>query len=306
MDNFKAFEGVVEYLENIIPSSDEVDYSVISKIACCPSPLFQRIFVYITGITIAEYLRRRRLTLAGYDIKNSSDKIIDIAMKYGFNSHASFTRAFNQHHKVSPSGMRKVGVKLIEYPRASFTNIRIVGGKRIMAELKKIEYVEYGPRKIVGMMKMTSFQKAGEECWGVAFNENLFDRFSEIEKWICKDIDDYIGLGHMSSFVGKDNFQYIIGKFVELDAPVPEKMYAENISPGTVAKIWIEADNLNDIIDFGYFICSEAIEKTGYKIDHENFYWCDIYTYDRYCTPLEKGQKVILDYLLPVIKDKIG
>lgn len=304
MDNFKALESVVEYLENVISGSNEVDFTVISKIACCPAPLFQRIFVYITGITISEYLMRRRLTLAGYDIKNSKEKIIDIAMKYGFNSHSSFTRAFKQHHKTSPSSIRKGGVKLNDYPRASFTNIRIVGGKRIMADFKRIEYMEYGPRKIVGMMKMTSFQKAGEECWGSAFNEGLFDKFSEIENWICKDIDNYVGLGHMSKFIGKDSFQYIIGKFVQPDAPIPENMYFQNISAGTVANIWIEADNLNDIIDSAYLICSEAIEKTGYKIDHENFYWCDVYTYDRYCTPLEKGEKIILDYLLPVIKRK--
>ncbi|MCT1400977.1 AraC family transcriptional regulator [Paenibacillus sp. p3-SID867] len=302
MDNFKAFESVVEYLENEISDSNEVDFTIISKIACCPAPLFQRIFVYITGITISEYIMRRRLTLAGYDIKNSKGKIIDIAMKYGFNSHSSFTRAFKQHHKFSPSSIRKGGVKLNDYPRASFTNIRIVGGKRIMADLKRIEYVEYGPRKVVGMMNITSFQKAGEECWGSAFNEGLFNRFTEIENWICKDIDNYVGLGHMSKFIGKDSFQYIIGKLVQPDAPIPENMYFQNISAGTVAKVWIEADNLNDIIDSAYLLCSEAIEKTGYRIDHENFYWCDVYTYDRYCNPLEKGEKIILDYLVPVIK----
>lgn len=302
MDNFNAFERVVEYLENVIRCSDEVDYSVISRIAGCPAPLFQRIFVYITGIPMTEYLRRRRLTLAGYEIRNSSEKIIDIAMRYGFNSHSSFTRAFKEHHKVSPSSVRRVGEQLNDYPRTSFTNIRIVGGKRIMAELKKIEYVEFGARKMVGMMKMTSFQKAGEECWGSAFKEGILDRIQENESWICKDIDNYIGLGHMSRFVGKDNFQYIIGKLVELDAPVPDKMYSENISAGTVAKIWIEADNLNDIIESAFLICSEAIEKTGYKIDFENFYWCDVYTFDRYCTPLDNGQKIILDYLLPVTK----
>lgn len=303
MDNFKIFEGIVEYLENIIVSSSEVDYSMISKIAGYPAPLFQRIFVYITGVNIAEYIRRRSLTLAGYEVKNSRKKIIDIAIKYGFNSHASFTRAFKEHHKVSPSDVRKTGAKLIDYPRISFTNLRIIGGKRIMAELKKIEYVDYGARKIVGRMKMTSFQKAGEECWGAAFKEGLFDKIAKIEDWVCKDIDDYIGLGHMSKFVGDNNFQYIIGKFVELNAPVPETMYAENIPEGTVAKIWIEGDNLNDIIDCAYLICSEAIEKTGYKIDSNNFYWCDVYTYDRYCVPQEKGQKIILDYFLPVIKD---
>ncbi|MBP1990245.1 hypothetical protein [Paenibacillus eucommiae] len=86
----------------------------------------------------------------------------------------------------------------------------------------------------------------------------------------------------------------------------PVRAYFDHLSDtfkGTVAKIWIEADNLNDIIDCAYLICSEAIEKTGYKIDFEKFYLCDVYTYDRYCTPLEKGQKIVLDYLLPVIKD---
>jgi AraC family transcriptional regulator len=303
MDSFHAFERVVEYLEDMIVSSDEVDYGVVSKMAGCPAPLFQRIFGYITGISLNEYVRRRRLTLAGHDIRNSSEKIIDIAMKYGFNSHAAFTRAFKEHHKVSPTSVRKAGERLHDYPRTSFTNIRIVGGKRIMAELKKIEYVEFGARKIVGRMKMTSFQKAGEECWGAAFKEGVLDRIQQqMDTWICKDLDDYIGLGHMSKFEGNDRFQYIIGKFVEPDAPVPEALDAEHIPAGTVAKVWIEADNLNDIIDGAYLICSEAIEKTGYIIDRNNFYWCDVYTYDRYCTPMEKGQKIILDYLLPVIK----
>lgn len=305
MDNLNAFERVVEYLESIIPSSDEVDYSVISKNAGCPAPLFQRIFTYISGISVSEYIRRRRLTLAGHDIRSSNEKIIDIATKYGFNSHASFTRAFREHHSVSPSSVRKDREKLNDYSRISFTNIRIVGGKRIMAELKKIEYAKFESRKIVGMMKSTSFQKAGEECWGAAFKEGVFDTIQqEVGKWICKDMDDYIGLGHMSKFEGEDNFQYIIGKYVELDAPIPENMHSEDIPAGTVAKVWIEADNLNDIIDSAYLICIEAIEKTGYKIDFDNFYWCDVYTYDRYCTPLEKGQKIILDYLLPVIKDE--
>ncbi len=74
MDSFHTFECVVEYLERIIPTPEEVDYHVIAKLAGCPAPLFQRIFVYITGITIHEYLRKRRLTLAGYDIRNSSEK----------------------------------------------------------------------------------------------------------------------------------------------------------------------------------------------------------------------------------------
>lgn len=305
MDSLKVLEGVVEYLEQLAVSADEVDYKVVSQLAGSPAPLFQRIFVYVTGVTIAEYVRRRRLTLAAWDIRNGEDnKILDTALQYGFGSHASFTRAFKEHHKASPTEIRQGTAKPADYPRISFTNLRIVGGKRIMAELKKIEYVEYGPRKVVGMMKRTTFQKAGEECWGAAFGQGVFDRLAALDEWVCKDLDPYIGLGHMSKFAGQDEFQYVIGKFVEREAPVPDGMYDEPVPAGTVAKMWIEGDTLNDIIDCAYLLATEAIAKTGYKIDHEQFYWCDIYTYARYCTPLEKGEKIMLDYIMPVIKDE--
>jgi AraC family transcriptional regulator len=156
---------------------------------------------------------------------------------------------------------------------------------------------------LVGMMKRTTFQRAGEECWGAAFQQGVFDKLAPLEDWVCTDVDPYIGLGHMSRFTGQDEFQYVIGRFVEPAAPVPDGMYAEDIPAGTVAKMWIEGDTLNDIIDCAYLLGTEAIAKTGYKIDHEHFYWCDIYTYARYCTPLEKGDKIMLDYIMPVFKD---
>ncbi len=302
MDSFKTFSDVIEYIEKNLLSEKEIDYNQISKIAGCPVSLFQRIFVFITGMTISEYIRRRKLTLAGYDILRGKDKIIDIALKYGFNSHVSFTRAFKEQHKASPSDVRENKLKLVECPPISFTNIRIVGGRKIMAEVKKIEYVKYEERKVVGRCRTSSFVKAGEDCWAMAIKEGVFDKLSEIDSYVCDDIDDYFGLGHMSKFDSNDDFQYVVGKFVNCDAPDVEGMYSEYIPAGTVAKIWIEADTLVDIIDCAYLLCSEAIEKTGYKIDYSNFYWCDVYTYKGYIEPVNNGGKIILDYLLPVVK----
>lgn len=302
MDNFKAFEGVMDYLEGIATGSEEVDYGLVSKLAGSPAPLFQRIFVYITGVTISEYVRRRRLTIAGYALLRGEAKVIDLALEYGFQSHSSFTRAFKEHHGFSPSMVRKGHVKLKDYPRISFTNMRLVGGKIMVAEMKKIEYVQWDARKVVGMMKNTAFDRAGEECWGTAVKEGLFDTLQELEEWFTPDMDDYFGLGYMSQFSDNMHFQYIVGRFVDPDAPVPDTLYAKDIPSGMVAKIWIEADNLNDIISCAYFLCTEAIEKTGYQVDYDSFYWCDVYTRDRYILPLEKGEKIILDYFLPVKK----
>ena len=172
-----------------------------------------------------------------------------------------------------------------------------------MAELRRIEYAEIGARKVVGQMKQTTFEKAGKECWGTAFENGLFDRLADLEPWVCRDIDPYQGLGHMSRFTDKDHFQYIIGKCLQPDAPVPDGLHAEDIPAGTVAKIQIEADTLEEIIGNAFLLCSEAVEKTGWRIDHAHFYWCDIYTHARYIEPLANGRKVTVDYLLPVLRD---
>lgn len=77
-------------------------------------------FSFITGISLAEYIRRRRLTLAALEIHNSDIKIIDVALKYGYDSPVSFTRAFQTMHGITPSLARNDGAVLKAYPRMSF------------------------------------------------------------------------------------------------------------------------------------------------------------------------------------------
>ncbi len=80
---------------------------------------FLRSFSFITNISIYEYIRKRRMTLAALELQNNSVKIIDLAMKYGYEFPESFTRAFKVIHGISPSAARKKGVKLSLYPRIS-------------------------------------------------------------------------------------------------------------------------------------------------------------------------------------------
>jgi len=84
MNSSKAFEEVVEYLESVIRGEQELDYNEIGKIALCPAPLFQRIFMFVSGISIVEYVRKRRLTLAAHDLQTSESSVLDIAIAYGF------------------------------------------------------------------------------------------------------------------------------------------------------------------------------------------------------------------------------
>lgn len=102
MNCSKTFDGVIMYLEKIIADGCDIDYNEISKIAMSPASLFQRIFIFATGISISDYVRKRRLTIAGYELKYDDISVLDIAIKYGFQSHSAFTPALKEHHGITP------------------------------------------------------------------------------------------------------------------------------------------------------------------------------------------------------------
>jgi AraC family transcriptional regulator len=77
-------------------------------------------FFAIIGITPSEYARRRRLTLAARELTSGNAKVIDIALKYGYESPDSFTRAFRNVHGINPLAARTSGANLAAFPRISF------------------------------------------------------------------------------------------------------------------------------------------------------------------------------------------
>jgi len=118
MDWLQKMNGAISYIEcNLV---NEIDYSEAAKIACCSVYHFQRMFSFIVEIPLSEYIRRRRLTLAAFELQNSNIKVIDLALRYGYDSPDSFTRAFHNLHGVTPTSARNMGVKLKAYPPLSF------------------------------------------------------------------------------------------------------------------------------------------------------------------------------------------
>ncbi|MFB5675027.1 GyrI-like domain-containing protein [Paenibacillus terreus] len=109
-----ALDYIEEHMEEPISASD------IAKAACSSTFHFQRMFHMLTGMTVAEYIRKRRLTLAAQELAISSSKVLDTALKYGYDSPESFAKAFRKLHGISPSEARDPGVSLKAFPRISF------------------------------------------------------------------------------------------------------------------------------------------------------------------------------------------
>jgi AraC family transcriptional regulator len=99
---------------------ERLDIEEIAKAAYTSPFHFQRMFFMLTGMTVAEYMRKRKLTLAAQELATSSSKVMDVALKYGYDSPESFSKAFRKIHGIAPSEARNPGVSLKAFPRISF------------------------------------------------------------------------------------------------------------------------------------------------------------------------------------------
>lgn len=117
--------SALDYIESNL--SGNIDLSVAAQKACCSEYHFTRMFSFITNIPLNEYIRRRRMTLAGFELKSNAVSIIGLANKYGYDSPNSFTRAFKAMHGVTPSEARVPGVEIKSFARISF-RVTITGG----------------------------------------------------------------------------------------------------------------------------------------------------------------------------------
>ena len=118
MEWIERLNQSMNYIEEHL--SDEIDYEQLGRIACCSAYHFQRMFTYMAGITLSEYIRRRKMSLAAVDLQSGDAKVVDIAEKYGYRSPTAFNRAFQGVHGIAPSSVRSEGVSVKSYPPIIF------------------------------------------------------------------------------------------------------------------------------------------------------------------------------------------
>lgn len=118
MEWIERLNDAISYIEEHL--TDEIDMEQLGRVACCSSYHFQRMFTYMAGIPLSEYIRRRKMSLAAVDLQSRDSKIIDVAGKYGYNSPTAFNRAFQSVHGMAPSALKKEGVSVKSFPPITF------------------------------------------------------------------------------------------------------------------------------------------------------------------------------------------
>lgn len=127
------FNQTLAYLESVLDS--EIDKKKIQQLSGYSYPMFSRLFSVLAEMTLSEYLRKRRLSETVQDLKVSSDKVVDIAMKYGYDSADSFSAAFKKFHGATPSEVRN-GRPYKVFPKVQLS-LKISGGKKMNITIEK-------------------------------------------------------------------------------------------------------------------------------------------------------------------------
>lgn len=153
MDWFANLNRALHYIEENL--DDDIDLKEAARLACCSEYHFSRMFSFLSGITLSEYIRRRRLTLAAFELQTGDLRIVDVAVKYGYSSADAFSRAFQGLHGFPPSSLRTHAPSIKAYPRMTF-QLTIQGGSAMNYRI-----VEKQPFRIVGITKKVPIQFHG-------------------------------------------------------------------------------------------------------------------------------------------------
>ncbi len=134
MEWIERLNHAIGYMEEHL--KDDIDYGQLGKIACCSAYHFQRMFTYMAGMPLSEYIRRRKMSLAAVELQGGDKKIIDVAVEYGYQSPTAFNRAFQSVHGVAPSAVKNEGVSVKSYPPITF-KITVKGVEEMNYRIEK-------------------------------------------------------------------------------------------------------------------------------------------------------------------------
>lgn len=143
MDWISGLQRAIDYVEEHI--TEPIDYEEVAKCAYSSSFHFQRVFSTICGYSLGDYIRFRRLSLAGSELARGDVKVIDTALKYGYDTPESFSRAFMRFHGAAPSQAKR-GANLRSFSRLSVKLI-LSGGNKMDYRIERKEAFEVVLRK---------------------------------------------------------------------------------------------------------------------------------------------------------------
>ncbi len=246
MNVYKSLNEVIEYIETNL--EEEIAYTKLAQILGVNEYTMQSVFSLLCNISLSEYIRKRRLSNAGYDLSQTNEKVMEIAIKYQYDNATSFSRAFEKFHGIKPSSVKKQpeGLKV-------FAKIHFDEQQEIAKPSMKYSIIETEELVLYGEEKKTTTEKIGEDAP---------KHFQEVIKKYAKAY----GYPNYGMVVYQDRFQDIVnGYWVLYDKKIPElKKYIIPKSKWLV--FHIPNENPKDIQEVSHRFCDEFVPSCKYNL----------------------------------------
>ena len=296
MEWIAAMQQAIAYMEEHL--MEEINYEVVAKQVHTSGYEFHRAFSFLTGMTANAYIRNRRLSLAGREIVETDTKITDIALKYGYDTPESFTKAFTRFHGVAPKFAREEAAKLVLF-NPLVIKIAVEGGKSMDYRI-----VQTKEQKFIALARSFSNEIINDEenheipdFWEECHDKNLVELLRNLRPDGKKDL---YGLCTPTR-EGEDTFQYGIGVVIDeetKDFDAEEMKSAGyciwDVKPGTYVVFDCIGEDGDCISDTWSKFYKEFLPQMGYEAEAETDY--EIY--------FERGRKGLFCELWIPVKKK--
>ena len=274
------FNQTMEYLESKLDA--EVDLQKFQQLSGYSYALFSRLFSILADMTLAEYLRNRRLSEAVTDLRESSEKVIDIAMKYGYESADAFSAAFKKFHGATPSEVRN-GKPYRVFPRLQLS-LKITGGKNMDIKIqKKAAFTVAGV--LLEAIDNSQCPSAWEQLYANHSLESLESLGSGQSFGVCSDVKEGEIINYMAAYDVTDK-----AKAEELGLSI------KDISEAEYAIVPVNGAIPTSIQHAWKYVLEIFFPETGYR--HSGAPDFEVYTEGDMSSPDYQ-----MELWIPVIKD---
>lgn len=254
MNVLEIMNSTIEYIEEHL--CEELSMPTIARAVGTVESDLQKTFYALTGISVVEYIRRRRLSLAGYELQKGGQSVLDVALKYGYTSPDSFTRAFRAMHGITPSAVKRGGALLKSYGRITF-----------VLTIKGVNAMNYR------ILKKDEMHIIGFKKWFSTENDSQMTEIPKMWDSVTDELREQItALSNNEGVVGlcadmyDGGFDYWIGCMSDKECP-------ENLEEMTIpASSWAVFEVIgsmrplpNAMQDIWKRIYSEWLPNSGYK-----------------------------------------
>ena len=254
MEWITRLNKTINYIEESL--TDEIDYSKLAQIACCSSFHYQRMFAYLANVPLSEYIRRRRMTLAAVDLQ-SGDKIVDVALKYGYSSPTAFNRAFQNIHGIAPSLVKEGGVSLKSFPPISF-KITIKGAEEMDYRIEKKEAFRVLGTSIPLYKEIDKNFEIVPPMWGKAAADGTLEKLAAVMN------GQPMGMLGVCVCNESEDWRYLIAVSSTASAP-DDGVFEEYLVPAATWVVFSGEGTNQSIQELEKRIITEWLPTSGYE-----------------------------------------